>query len=87
MAKVFVMRYNKGKIPPSALTDEFKQQLGGALETYLKEHPQVKFNGLWINEEGVGICDWDAPDVESVKNFIDSAGGSYDEIVKVDKLL
>ena len=35
MAKVLVMRYNKGKIPPSALTDEIKQQVGGAMEKYL----------------------------------------------------
>lgn len=87
MAKVLVMRYNKGKLLPSALTDEFKQQVGGAMEKYLNENPQVKFNGLWVNEEGIGICDWDAPDAESVKKFIDSAGGSYDEIVAVEKLL
>jgi hypothetical protein len=87
MAKVLVLRYNKGKVPPSALTDEFKQQLGGAMEKYLNENPQVKFNGLWVNEEGTGICDWEAPDAESVKKFIDSAGGSYDEIVAVEKVL
>ena len=53
MAKVLVMRYDKGKLPPSALTDEFKQLVGGAMEKYLKENPQVKFNGLWVNEEGM----------------------------------
>lgn len=87
MAKVLVMRYNKGKVPPSAVTDELKQQLGGAMEKYVKENPQVKFNGLWVNEDGIGICDWEAPDAESVKKFIDSAGGSYDEIVAVEKVL
>jgi hypothetical protein len=87
MAKVFVMRYNKGKLPPSAITDEFKQQVGGAMEKYLKENPQVKFNGLYVNEEGVGICDWEAPDAESVKKFIDGAGGTYDEIIAVEKVL
>jgi hypothetical protein len=87
MAKVFVMRYNKGKLPPSAITDEFKQQVGGALEAYLKDNPGVKFNGLYVNEEGVGICDWEAPDAETVKKFIDGAGGAYDEIVAVEKLL
>ena len=42
MAKVLVMRYNKGKLPPSALTDEFKKIVGGAMEKYLSENPQVK---------------------------------------------
>lgn len=87
MAKVLVLRYNKGKLPPSAVTDEVKQQLGGAMEKYLKENPEVKFNGLWVNEEGVGICDWEAPNAELVKSFIDSAGGAYDEIVAVEKVL
>ena len=40
-----------------------------------------------MNEEGIGICDWDAPDAESVKKFMDSAGASYDEVVAVEKLL
>ena len=87
MAKVFVMRHNKGKLPPSALTDEFKNQVGGAMEKYLKENPEVKFNGLWVNGEGIGICIWDAPNAESVKSFIDSVGGTYDEIVAVEKVL
>ena len=87
MAKVLVMRYDKGKVPPSAVTEEFKKTLGGALGKYLEENPQVKFNGLYVNEAGTGICDWEAPDAAAVKKFIDSAGGSYDEIIAVDKLL
>ena len=87
MAKVFVLRHNQGKLPPSALTDEFKKQVGGAMEKYFKKNPGIKFNGLWVNEEGIGICDWTAPDAESVKTFIDSVGGTYDEIVAVEKLL
>ena len=87
MAKVLVLRHNKGKLPPSALTDEFKNQVGQAMEKYFKQNPEVKFNGLYVNEEGIGICDWDAPNAESVKSFIDSVGGTYDEIVAVEKAL
>ena len=74
-------------LPPSALTDEFKQQVGGAMEKYFKENPGVKFNGLWVNKEDIGIFDWDAPDTESDKRFINGFGGSYDEIVTVEKVL
>ena len=87
MAKVFVLRHNKGKLPPSSLTDELKNQVGEAMENYLKENPEVRFNGLWVNEAGIGICDWDAPSAETVKRFIDSVGGTYDEIVAVEKVL
>ncbi len=38
MAKVLVLRYNNGKFPPSAVTEKFKQQVGGAMEKYLKEN-------------------------------------------------
>ena len=67
--------------------DEFKTQVGGAMEKYFKENPGVMFNGLWVNKEGVGICDWDAPNTELVKRFIESVGGAYDEIVEVEKVL
>ena len=87
LVKVFVLRYDKSKIPPSALTGEFKKQIGEAMEKYFKENPEVKFNGLWVNGEGVGICDWDAPDAESVKRFIDGVGGAYDKIIAVEKVL
>ncbi len=87
LVKVFVLRHDKGKVPPSALTDETKKQLGEALEKYFKENPEVKFNGLWVNEEGVGFCQWDSPDTESVKRFFDSIGDTYDEIVAVEKIL
>ncbi len=87
LVKVFVLRHDKGKFPPSALTDEVKKQVGEALEKYIKENPEVKFNGLWVNEEGVGVCQWDSPDTESVKRFFDSIGDTYDEIVAVEKIL
>ena len=87
MVKVFVLRYDKGKFPPSALTGEVKSQVGGALENYYKENPGVKFNGLYVNEEGVGMCQWDAPDTESVKRFFDSIGETVDQIVAVEKIL
>jgi hypothetical protein len=40
-----------------------------------------------VNEEGVGVCQWDSPDTESVKRFFDSIGDTYDEIVAVEKVL
>ena len=87
LVKVFVLRYDKGKFPPSALTDEVKNQVGGALENYYKEKPGVKFKGLYVNEEGVGMCQWDAPDTDSVQRFFDSIGETVDEIVAVEKIL
>jgi hypothetical protein len=55
--KSLVLRHTNTKVPPAAATDEFKKQLGGAMENYVKENPEVKFNGLYVDQEGVGICD------------------------------
>jgi len=57
------------------------------LENYYKENPGVKFKGLYVNEEGVGMCQWDAPDTDSVKRFFDSIGETVDQIVAVKKIL
>ena len=87
MARVFVMRYNKGKIPPSDLTEEMKKDIGEKVGDFLKENPDVKFNGLWVNDDGIGICDWEAPDAETVRTAVESVGSDYDEVIEVEKVM
>jgi len=87
MVRVFVMRYNKGKLPPDEITGEMKEDIVKKVEDLLKEYPDVKFNGLWVNEDGIGICDWEAPDVDTVKRIVEAVGSPYDDIVEVKKVL
>ena len=87
MARVFVMRYNKGKIPPSDLTEEMKKDIGEKVGDFLKENPDVKFNGLWVNDDGIGVCDWEAPDAETVRTAVESVGSDYDEVIEVEKVM
>ena len=72
MAKVLVLRYNKGKLPPSAVTDEVKQQLGGAMEKYLKERKadgkpiiEIKQVSLCISKKIAEIT----PDTSNILNY------------------
>ncbi|MHC1635900.1 MAG: hypothetical protein ACXQTS_04670 [Candidatus Methanospirareceae archaeon] len=34
------------------------------------KNPEVTFYGTWVNEEGMGICLWEAPSPETVKEIV-----------------
>lgn len=87
MARILVMRYDKGKLPPKDITDEKKKELEEGIEKFLKDNDDVEFNGLWVNDDGVGICDWQAPDVDTVKEALDEMDLSYDDVIEVKKVL
>ena len=87
MARVFVMRYNKGKILPADLTEEMKTDITEKVGEFLKDNPDVKFNGLWVNDDGTGICDWEAPNAETVRKAVEAVGSTYDEVIEVKKVM
>ena len=82
MPRIFVMSYDEDD-----LTEEAKKEINGKLEAFLKEHTDVKFNGLWVSNDGVGICDWEAPDIEAVEKAVDAVGLPYDEIIELEKVM
>ena len=69
MAKVLVFHYtDKGRLPklsPEEI-EGIKKKLGAEVE----KHPDVKFNGTFVDEEGSGICYWEAPNAEVVNEII-----------------
>ncbi len=87
MVRVFVMRYNKGRLPPANLTEEMKIDIKEKVGEFLKENPDVKFNGLWVNDDGIGICDWEAPDAETVRKAVEAVGSTYDEVIEVKRVM
>jgi len=42
----------------------------------LKDYPEVKFNGTYVDENGMGFCDWDAPNAEVVKEIVEKVLGA-----------
>jgi len=69
MAKILVFHYTeKGKLPK--LTKEQLNDICNKIYDELKNYPDVKFNGTFIDEEGRGICDWDAPNAKVVEEII-----------------
>ncbi len=85
MARVLVIHYtDKGKLPLKQLNkDELLKKAG----EWLKANPDVKFNGSFANNDGVGICDWEAPSADKVKEAIEALGVPYDTIVEVNQVL
>ncbi len=69
MAKIVVFHYSdEGKLPK--LNEYELNELKEKFNEELKNYPDVKFNGTFVDEEGRGICDWEAPDADVVKEVI-----------------
>ena len=87
MAKIIVFHYKKDcQVPElsAAQIAEVKAAYGKELEN----HPDVKMVGVFIDENGKGFCEWDAPNVEIVKQIVFNVTGEYpgEEPVVVENL-
>ena len=87
MVKVFVMTYDTGKLQPASISEETKKDVTEKVGNFLKENPDVKFNGLWVNDDGIGICDWEAPNAEMIKKAVEAVGLPHDEVIEVKKVM
>ncbi len=74
MAKVIVFHYtDKGRLPP--LSTEELTDLKTKFDSELEKHPDVTFNGTFVDNSGRGVCDWDAPSAEAVNDIIEAVIG------------
>ena len=88
MAKVLVFHFTeKGRLPKLS-----KSELNDIMRKFydvLKDYPDVKFNGTYVDENGMGICDWEAPNAEVVKEIVRKILGSepVDPTIVVGRVL
>ena len=87
MSKILVMRYADGIVELDDLTEEKKKEIGEKLGEFLKDNPETKFNGLWVDEDGMGVCEWEAPDVDTVVAAVERLGLPHDEVIEVEKVM
>ena len=87
MVRVLVIHCTeKGKLPK--LTQEQLREIATKVSDALKDRPKIKFNGTFVDENGVGICDWEAPSAKDVEEFIKAnIGAPYDTVVEVRQVL
>ncbi|KPJ73976.1 hypothetical protein AMJ52_02450 [candidate division TA06 bacterium DG_78] len=88
MAKVIEFHFTEnGRLPKigSEQVEGFKKKFS----EILKEYPDVKYNGTYVNEEGMGICDWEAPNADVVKEIVTKALGAppADPIIVVNRVM
>jgi len=88
MAKIIVFHFTEEGRLPKLSQKELDDIMKGFYEV-LKEYPGVKFNGTYVDENGMGICDWEAPNPEIVKEIVKKVLGAppKDPVIAVKRVL
>lgn len=90
MSKVLAIRYTDDGKLPDVPEKEF-QQLQDTVMELLEQRDNIEFNGTYVNEEGIGVCEWDAPSAEDVQEIYEEAGvnrmAPADDIIEVDQAM
>ncbi|MEM1604394.1 MAG: DUF4242 domain-containing protein [Zestosphaera sp.] len=75
-----------GRLPK--LSEEQRKSIRAKFLEVLKEYPDVTFYGTWVDSEGRGICLWEAPSAEVVKEIVSKVLGSppTDPVIEVKKV-
>jgi len=84
VVRVLVIHLDK-KVPK--LDERAKEELLKKAQEVLKNYPGVQFKGTFVDEEGIGICDWEAPDAATVERIVKELGVPYDKVVAVKQVL
>jgi hypothetical protein len=88
MTKIIVFHFTeKGRLPK--LSKEELNEIRKKFLDVLKEYPDVTFHGTYVDKNGMGICDWEAPSPEVVKEIVKKVLGSppVDPVIVVEKVL
>jgi len=88
MSLIVVFHFTeKGRLPK--LTKEQLSEIRKKFLEVLKDYPDVTFYGTWVNEEGMGICLWEASNTEVVKEIVKKVLGQppVDPVIEVKKVL
>ena len=88
MVKVIVFHYTDDGRLPKLSKNELNEIMKNIYDE-LKNYPDVKYNGTYVDNEGKGICDWDAPNAEVVNEILNKVlGGSpVDGAIEVKRVL
>jgi len=93
MASKVILFHVENNILPDLTKAELKEIRDGFYEE-LKNYPSGIRIDTYVNEEGVGICDWILPDeiedpVKTVEKIVEKVLGSKpaDPVVKVNKVI
>jgi hypothetical protein len=92
MAKVILFHYEKNRLPK--LSEEELKKVRDSFLEELKNYPPGIRVDTFVDENGMGICDWEVPEeienpVEAVRKIAEKVLGKppADPVIKVKKVL
>lgn len=88
MPRIITFHFSpEARVP--ALTSEQCREIRARFDHIISGYQDVIFHGVFVGDDGRGICEWDAPDVAVVTEIITRADGHppVDGAVEVRKLL
>lgn len=74
MARIIVYHYTPAARVP-ALTPAQCAAIRQKFDAVLRDYPGVTFRGVFVDGDGQGICEWDAPSVAVVNEVITKVDG------------
>jgi hypothetical protein len=74
MAKVIVYHYSSNARVPS-LTPAQCAAIRQKYDSVSRDYPGATLRGVFVDEKGQGICEWDAPSVAVVNEIITKVDG------------
>jgi hypothetical protein len=84
LVRVLVIHLKK-KMPK--LDEKAKSELLSKAQEVLKKYPNFQFKGTFVDDSGVGVCDWEAPDAATVEKIVKELKAPYDKVVAVKQVL
>ncbi len=87
MAKIIVFHFTEtGRLPK--LSEEELKDIRKKFDEALKDYSGVNFSA-YVDENGMGICDWEAPSPEVVKEIVQKVLGAppADPVIEVKQVL
>lgn len=86
MAKVLTIHFTEKARIPTNLTPEQAAGFKQAIEKALAANPTVKFEGIFVNADGIGYGMCEAPSADDVKKVVEQSGATADIITVVAPL-
>lgn len=88
MARIITFHFSpEARVP--ALTAGQCREIRDRFDGVIRDYPGVVFHGVFVGDDGRGICEWEAPNVDVVNEIITKADGHppVDGAVEVRQIL
>lgn len=85
---ITILLSENARIPPNEISEEEARLVTTAITDFVESHhSSVSWEWFYTNENGVGIIEWNAPNVDIVESFYEDIKViSPDAFVAVDKM-